>query len=266
MNPDKLLKVNAAALSTLQSKLRLLLAVPKVRPHDAAAWVHYLTGLWLGGLRLAESVALSWDDDASFAVDLSGRHPRLRIRGEAQKSGKDQLLPLTPDFAEFLLATRPDERVGQVFKPAEASTGIPLAPHRVGEIVSKIGRKAAVVVNKADGKYATCHDLRRSFGTRWTKRVMPASLQRLMRHEEIQTTMGHYVDLDVDEMADELWANHPATVGVTPGIGNKAGNIDPNGGLPVQDGVDGKACTQRGRESSGGRSRTYDTRIMIPLL
>lgn len=32
------------------------------------------------------------------------------IDAEAQKSGKDQLLPLTPDFATFLLGTLPDQR------------------------------------------------------------------------------------------------------------------------------------------------------------
>ena len=66
---------------------RMLSAVPKVRPTDAAEWARYLTGLWLSGLRLEESVILSWDDDAPFAVDLSGRRPAFRIRGEAQKSG-----------------------------------------------------------------------------------------------------------------------------------------------------------------------------------
>jgi integrase len=292
LNPDKLIKVNAAALSTLQSRLRatgvkettiasvlrhvkaalgwavsvgmlatvpkvvmpkqakgkkmkgrpiteeeferLIFVVPKVRPEDSAAWVHYLTGVWLGGLRLRESVALSWDDDAPFAVDLSGRHPRLRIRGEAQKSGQDQLLPVVPDFGAFLLNTPAEERIGRVFRLDEVATGVPLLPHRVGEIVGKIGRKAGVVVSKADGKFATCHDLRRSFGSRWARKVMPAVLQRLMRHEDIQTTMGYYVDLDADEMADELWAAHPATIGNTPPTGNRTGNNRAETANPVK--------------------------------
>jgi integrase len=130
---------------------RLLGAIPKVRPHDSAAWVHYLTGLWLSGLRLRESVALSWDDEAPFAVDLSGRHPRLRIKGEAQKSGKDELLPLTPDFGMLILKVPEGERHGPVFKLNVVETGVPLTAHRVGEIVSMIGKAAGVVVSKADG-------------------------------------------------------------------------------------------------------------------
>jgi hypothetical protein len=50
-----------------------------------------------------------------------------------------------------------------------------------------------------------------------------------MRHASIETTMGYYVDLNVDEMADDLWANHPAGVkgGNKPAPGNISGNIRP---------------------------------------
>jgi hypothetical protein len=58
---------------------------------------------------------------------------------------------------------------------------------------------------------------------------MPAMLQRLMRHEDIQTTMKYYVDLDADEMADTLWASYPAD-GNTAGIGNRSGNIGATAG------------------------------------
>jgi integrase len=91
-------------------------------------------------------------------------------------------------------------------------------------LVSKIGKKAKVVTNKAEGKYAGCHDLRRSFGTRWAKRVMPAVLKRLMRHASIQTTMAYYVDLDAAEVADELWAKFGAKEGNRVPEGNSLGN------------------------------------------
>lgn len=203
---------------------RLIAAVPKVRPHDATAWIHYLTGLSLSGLRLKESIALSWDQDASFYADLTGRRPSFRIYAEAQKSGRDEVLPMTPDFALFLSQTPKAERVGSVFNLLDHRHGRRLKPHRVGEIVVKVGKKAGVVVNKADGKFASAHDLRRAFGTRWAKRVMPAVLRRLMRHSSIATTMGYYVDLDSDDVADQLWAGW----GNTPAQGNILGNIDQN--------------------------------------
>lgn len=38
-------------------------------------------------------------------------------------------------------------------------------------------------------KFASAHDLRGSFGERWSSRVMPQALMELMRHEAIETTM-----------------------------------------------------------------------------
>jgi integrase len=81
---------------------------------------------------------------------------------------------------------------------------------RVCRIISDIGRKAGVVVNKAENKFATAHDLRRSFGTRWASRVKPATLQLLMRHQSIETTLKYYVEQDADDVADELWRNFSA--------------------------------------------------------
>jgi integrase len=193
---------------------------------QVAEWCRYLRGLWLSGLRLEESLALSWDDGEPFAIDLTGRRPAFRILGEAQKSGRDELLPLTPDFAKFILETPESERVGKVFKLVGHRSGRPMAPADVGEAVRRIGRKAGVVTNKADGKFASAHDLRRAFGTRWAKRVMPAVLKRLMRHSAVQTTLAYYVDLDTAEVADELWAKFGADDGSS-SQGNKRGNIAP---------------------------------------
>jgi len=191
-------------------------------------------GVWLSGLRLEESLALSWDADSGFSIDLGGRHPRFRIARDAQKSGKDQILPATPDFAEWLLQTPPDERHGQVFRLLGLQSGQPITPKRVSRLVTKIGKKAGVVVNremkwirertieektgKPTGpprlverevvKYASAHDLRRSFGTRWAKRVMPATLKLLMRHSSVDTTMRYYVEMDADDVAADLWTQH----------------------------------------------------------
>jgi integrase len=204
---------------------RMLAVVPKVRPDDAPAWDRLLRGLWLSGLRLGEAAILSWDEGAGFYADLTGRRPCFRIMAAAQKSGRDEVLPMTPDFAQFLAETPEADRTGPVFRLIDQRFSRQLEPHRVGEIVGKIGKKAGVVVNKAEGKFASAHDLRRSFGTRWAKRVMPAVLRRLMRHSSIQTTMAYYVDLDAADVADQLWASY----GNNPSQGNILGNIGRNG-------------------------------------
>ena len=189
---------------------RMLTMAAKVRLADAEVWRHYLQGLWFSGLRLEESTVLSWDGESTISVDLSGRHPRFRILAEAEKGHQDRLLPMTPDFAEWLLQTPASRRVGYVFPLPARPTGRQMTSASVGRIVSKIGERAEIVVNSAEGKFASAHDLRRSFGTRWASRLKPATLQLLMRHKSIETTMKYYVSQDADCVADELWAEHEA--------------------------------------------------------
>ena len=124
---------------------------------------------------------------------------------------------MTPDFATFLMETPEAERVGRVFKLDGLNTAKPISSRWVGMIVSEIGRRAGVVVNKADGKFASAHDLRRSYATRWAPRVKPATLQLLMRHADISTTLKYYVAQDAADVSDELWDQW--------GQGNKVGNI-----------------------------------------
>lgn len=100
--------------------------------------------------------------------------------------------------------------------------------HRVlsaSDVIGRIGESARIVVARdpdtGEIKFASAHDLRRSFGTRWAKRVMPATLQRLMRHADIATTMRHYVQIGADDVAAELWAKHPAA-------GSTFGNTQPD--------------------------------------
>ena len=206
---------------------RMLVVTSHERPHDAADWQRYQTGLWLSGLRLVESVDLSWDDDAAFAVDLAGRFPRFRIYAEAQKGNRDTLLPMTPDFAEFLLATPEHERHGRVFRLIGLTTGEPIAAEYAGDVVSKIGRRAGVVVDKAEGKHATAHDFRRAFGTRWSNRVKPPRLQLLMRHASIQTTLRYYVEEDADDVAAELWEQFGPAVRTSVGTSPSLGGLTP---------------------------------------
>jgi integrase len=88
--------------------------------------------------------------------------------------------------------------------------------------VSAIGKAAGVVVAEkiaAEGgnpkrKFASAHDLRRSFGSRWSRRVMPTILRELMRHTSIETTMKFYVGQNAEATADALWES----VGIISGI------------------------------------------------
>lgn len=175
------------------------------------SWRMYLKGLWLSGLRREESLILSWDEDAAFSIDMSGKYPRFKISASAQKSRRAQLLPMTPDFASWLLETVPKgERQSLVFNPI-GKRGSLLTGSEVGRYVSEFGRLAEIETRPGSGKFASCHDFRRSFGTRWARKVMPAELKLLMRHSSVETTMKYYVGIEADDIAEGLWERFAVT-------------------------------------------------------
>src|SRR5687768_10159501 len=130
---------------------------------------------------------------------------KFRIYAEAHKGRRDMLLPMTKDFYDFIMTTPENERHGPVFPLNALETGKPISVNRIGKMVGKFGKKAEVIIDKAAKQYATAPDLRRAFGTRWAKRVLPAVLQKLMRHRSIETAMKYYVAFDADDMAADLW-------------------------------------------------------------
>jgi hypothetical protein len=109
-----------------------------------------------------------------------------------------------------------------VFSVPHPKTGRPLPCDEVSKVICEIGRVARVKVRSkvkskidpATGergpvevvKFASAHDLRRSFGERWSERVLPKVLMELMRHESIGTTMRFYVGQNAQRTADAAWA------------------------------------------------------------
>lgn len=212
-----------AELTTKDGKPRRLNHKP-LEPHERAlivdSWRHYLRGLWLSGLRLEESLSLWWDRTDRLCVELDGKRPMLRIPAELEKGHKDRLLPITPDFADFLMETPEADRTGPVFNPLGLrDRDGRLGGQQVARTVKAIGEKAGIKVDERDGKvkFATAHDLRRSFGQRWSHKVMPQVLMVLMRHESIETTLRYYVGRNAEATADVLWQEREGRSGNTSG-------------------------------------------------
>lgn len=198
---------------------RMLTAAESVVGQPAAdSWKFLLRGLWASGLRLGEAMALRWDHRPDgLSVVLDGKHSTLAFDAASQKSGKVQHVPLAPEAIELLEANR--RSAGYVFNPRR-SDGELLARHvlKVGKTISKIGEAAGVVTDPARRRTATAHDLRRAFGSRWSKLVMPATLKELMRHASIETTMTYYVQQSAQTTSSELWTLR----------GNLLGNLTPD--------------------------------------
>ncbi len=233
-----------------------------------ATWKHYLRGLWTSGLRLAESLELCWDRDDKLCIDLTGKRPMLRIPAALEKGNQDRLLPIAPEFAELLLETPADDRMGFVFKPGTRRHSKRLSVVTVGRTVSAIGEKAGVKVNTdqktAAVKFASAHDLRRSFGERWASRVMPQVLMELMRHESIDTTMKYYVGRNAQATADVLWQAHEAQKAIA---GNTSGNSGQKTATDQETDKQPKpAREKRVKKRGAGGSRTHDGGFAIRCL
>lgn len=195
------------------------------------SWKYLLQGLWLSGLRLGEALELHWTDQTLFRVVLDDGRPKFAIPAESQKSNQCKLVPMTPDFAMFLMETPKRQRHGHVFDPlallavhgkGDKTVGR-MKRNAVGKLIGRIGAKAKVIVDwkypqgtkPKDRKtvekqpvFASAHDLRRSFGSRWSQKVMPAVLQELMRHSDVKTTLRYYVGQNADRTADLLWEQY----------------------------------------------------------
>ncbi len=214
---------------TLEEFERMIKVVPKAIPHMfkkqarpadkeavVASWRHTLWVYYLSGIRLDEATELYWDRPDKLCIQgIDRKHPMMLIQEELEKGNEDRLYPLTPDFVEYLRKTPPEERHGRVCKPL-TTWGVCDSATSISRAVSAIGKAARVVVNNSPTKYASAHDLRRSFGTRWAPLVPATMLQQLMRHKSLSTTMDYYVELHANETSATLqsvWKARKTTLG-----------------------------------------------------
>lgn len=179
----------------------------KAKP-AAESLKHLLRGLWLSGLRIGEALSLTWDqwaDGIRVRVD-DDNDVCLMIDSEDQKNRETQVYPVVDDFAQFLLKTPKNQRQGFVFNVFQASGVVSRRADTVSGWIVEIGKAAKVKVDEKDGteKFASSHDLRRAFGTRWAKIVPSGLLQQLMRHASIETTMSFYVDITAKDTIAEV--------------------------------------------------------------
>jgi integrase len=184
---------------------RMLTACEKVCRHDPGPWQYLLQGLWESGLRVSEALNLSFDIEGTIQVVRERRGVVLKIPGRRQKNRRHQVIPTTPSFVK-LLEQHPTQ-TGHVFNPTRRD-GRPnlgrMTLRHVSRTIMMIGGKAGVIVNE-DGKPASAHDLRRSFGQRLADAgVAPRDLQKIMRHRRLETTEQYYLRDDALDIGDRI--------------------------------------------------------------
>jgi integrase len=139
---------------------------------------------WLSGLRLGEALQLEWEETAEAPwLDLA--RDRIILPAELVKAVEDQWVPLDGDLRRILEALPRQGR--KVFRFARKG-GRPLTPNGVSQRVIRLARRAGVKL--------TMHALRKGFGCYYAGRVPAQTLQKLMRHGDIKTTMSYYANVD----------------------------------------------------------------------
>ena len=127
----------------------------------------------------------------------------LRLFYEACQVWRITRVSVAKEFAETILTVPENERRGPFFTVL-TKEGRPYSRkrHQVGKIIAELGRKAVIVVKAhqqtGEKEFAFAHDLRRSFGERWAKRVEAPFFQKMMRHSAITTTLRYYSSRDAD--------------------------------------------------------------------
>jgi len=119
----------------------------------------------------------------------SSRYQLGKLSEIHQQSGNENsVLPIAPEFCEWLELTPPAQRRGYMFNPIPQNKDKGRSGSQtVGRTISKIGEKASVIVDWKQPKptvqdhertrvFASAHDLRRSIGEQWGSRIMPKEL------------------------------------------------------------------------------------------
>jgi integrase len=134
---------------------------------------------WLAGLRLGEAQLLSWEPSTELPwLDLE--RSRIWLPACFVKAVEDQWVPLDPQLRVLLLEL---PRKGPHVFPWHG-----ISREGAGDKVIALARRAGVPL--------TMRSLRRGFGCRYAGSVPAQTLQRLMRHSDIKTTLSYYANLD----------------------------------------------------------------------
>jgi integrase len=195
---------------------RWLKAVPQVKqcknkPDRVREICEIMQGLMWTGLRIEELMTLSWDSGADISLEWhADAAPRICINSpSAQKNNCSSEIPVTPELKQMLEKVKRKQRHGFVFR-ANGKQGRLTAAY-VGRLIAEAGELAGIKVGRYERtgktKYATAHDLRRSFADFYKHRINMNDLRILMRHSAISTTQRYYVGVQTDELARKLQAS-----------------------------------------------------------
>ena len=167
----------------------------EVCSQDPAGWEHLIRGLLASGLRLGESMSLSYDRGADIRIDGDS----IRFSGRVQKNKRLQIIPMLPAMIKLL---NPEGK-GFVFNPLNRR-GHRCAPGTVQNWLARIGKESGIEVNDR-GRFVSAHDLRRTYAQSLASAgVAVHDVQFVMRHASIKTTQEYYLRPDSEVVGSRI--------------------------------------------------------------
>ena len=167
-----------------------------------------IRGMLLTGLRLSEAMKLEWSGPVDRGIWLQEHQGRYLIHfaANASKARRERVVPLTDQMQAFLERTPKAARVGPVFRPTTKRSKH-LSASRMSHLIAEIGVKSGVVVGMKRGKpkYASAHDLRRTFATTLAKSgVSRYALKEVLGHVDPKISDTYYLHLDLADLEHEI--------------------------------------------------------------
>ena len=149
------------------------------------------------GMRKGEILALRWKD-VDFENDLINVYKSVEhdgnkpgIKGTKTKAGT-RVVPLLAPLKERLLKIRPENQEKYIFSVDGSE---PLTERRYNTLFKKY--------REATGITCTAHQLRHSFATiAFENNVDAKTIQEILGHKQLSTTMDIYTDLRKDHMKE----------------------------------------------------------------
>lgn len=196
------------------------------------------------GLRRGEIGRVTWGD-----VDLEAR--TIAIRNH--KAGRCDVLPMRPELVEDLRRARP------LLAPAALSSSRIFRTPVHGRTQLRDFARAGIPKRDADGRVADLHAFRTTLSTNLQRSGVEIQLaQRVLRHEDLRTTLRHYSQLalrDVERALERLPAIVPTAVSARDGTTDSVVVVDASQGLLEVD--------RRGSSSgSSRRAKPRETAVL----
>lgn len=181
-------------------RMRLAIPISISRTERPTEFTDAMVAMLLMGLRLSECHQFSWKPKTGCHYPIALHTSEAAIQfADTQKSGVDCVVPLTDKAVRWLRRIKRRSRSNWPFRTV-GQKGEHKTWDRLGRSLSEAGKRSGIVVKvweKPGGqriKYASAHDLRRTFATNLQTNLSIPERQRMTRHADPLTLLDNYWD------------------------------------------------------------------------